>query len=115
MGDPIRPFFVPYCLGGDSCCRGNNWCMENEGDCDAHGDCERGLLCGDNNCGKFGDHRDKDFDSTDDCCYKPTEKCTGGDGCCKNGICGWGEGDCEYHRDCRIGKEGRFTPEAAPV
>merc|ERR1711872_439455 len=83
------------CNGGDSCCNGH--CLEGEGDCDSDSDCQRGLLCGDNNC------KGNSFDSTDDCCFKPQFKCRGGDSCCRNGICGYGEGDCDSDDDCAHG------------
>ena len=57
------------CNGGDSCCGANGYkCGEGEGDCDSDNDCQPGLICHQqlNNCKGDG------FDSTDDCCTKPT-------------------------------------------
>merc|ERR1719204_222736 len=56
----------------------------------------RGLVCGSNNC--YGEG----FDSTDDCCEKRTD-CNGGDSCCSNGVCTWGQGDCDSSSDCAPG------------
>ena len=56
------------CFGGDSCCKPSNQCNVDEGDCDSDSDCMTGLKCGSNNCKvKTG----LDWDSTDDCCFKP--------------------------------------------
>ena len=39
-----------------------------EGDCEGHSDCKRGLVCGNNNCKKFGTY----YHEKDDCCEKPS-------------------------------------------
>merc|ERR1712180_62232 len=87
----------PGCDGGDSCCKPGE-CQEGEGDCDGACDCYGHLVCGKDNC-KTGFPGDRSsFEPTDDCCYMPV--CTGGNSCCKNGICGAGEGDCDNDSDC---------------
>ena len=45
-----------------------NKCRENEGDCDSDEDCLQGLKCGVDNCKQKSG---LEWDSTDDCCYKP--------------------------------------------
>jgi len=96
------------CLGGDSCCTVWNKCGDGEGDCDWDVECKRGLRCGSNNCGTWSVEgrtlvRDlKGFDSSDDCCYQRVG-CSGGDSCCSNGNCQWGEGDCDSDSDCAEG------------
>ena len=56
------------CNGGDSCCSVSSPCKEGEGDCDSNLHCEGDLLCGANNC----DINNPGFDTTDDCCFRPT-------------------------------------------
>ena len=61
------------CWGGDSCCTSSNTCKEGEGDCDLDSDCAGVLVCGTDNCrngplGYLGG-----YDSTDDCCKKPSK------------------------------------------
>ena len=95
--------------GGGSCCTSRNPCGEGEGDCDRHGDCKEGLLCGRNNCKKFGHY----YQASDDCCEKKPashgQKCwgsgyVGGKSCCtEDSPCGEGEGDCDINRDCKSG------------
>ena len=55
------------CNGGDSCCTSSNKCGLKEGDCDSNRDCSHAYVCGGNNCSGGS------FDSTDDCCYKPSK------------------------------------------
>ena len=43
-------------------------CGEGQADCDHDGDCQGSLVCGNNNCHRFGPH----FHHKDDCCEKPT-------------------------------------------
>jgi len=87
------------CSGGDSCCI-NGICNWGEGDCDKDGDCAAGLVCGKDNCRSMNGDRPS-FDSTDDCCECPgSAYCCGGDSCCRNGVCNWGEGDCDSNKDC---------------
>ena len=39
----------------DNCCStGNYKCKEGQGDCDSDSDCEGDLVCGTNNCQKYG-------------------------------------------------------------
>ena len=61
---------------GRRCCTPQNPCNEGEGDCDGPGDggkndghrgCKPGLVCGSNNCKKFGLY----FHEKDDCCERP--------------------------------------------
>ena len=56
------------CRGGDTCCTSLNRCDIDQGDCDSDNDCKIGLKCGKDNCPKKSNH---EWDSTDDCCYKP--------------------------------------------
>ena len=41
-----------------------------EGDCNSDSDCLDGLKCGNNNCNENSGN----WDSSDDCCYKPKGK-----------------------------------------
>ena len=63
--------------GTRRCCTPEDPCDEGEGDCDGPGDggghdgkkgCKGDLVCGSNNCKKFGLF----FHEKDDCCEKPT-------------------------------------------
>jgi len=81
--DPTLPFDCPSdqrCCGrnfqGRRCCTPENPCDEGEGDCDGPGDggqhdghegCKGDLVCGSNNCKKFGNY----YHEKDDCCEKP--------------------------------------------
>ena len=56
------------CRGGDTCCTSLNRCDIDQGDCDSDSDCKLGLKCGKDNCPMKSGHQ---WDSTDDCCYKP--------------------------------------------
>ena len=56
------------CRGGDSCCTSSNKCGLGEGDCDRDHDCSSSTTCGHENCSGSG------FDSTDDCCLKPSKR-----------------------------------------
>merc|ERR1711936_863388 len=114
-------------LGGRRCCTPLEPCGEGEGDCDGPGDggqhdgnagCKGDLVCGSNNCRKFGRY----YHEKDDCCEKPSEtetgpsityypntplappagqRCAGrnypgGRRCCTpQQPCGEGEGDCD--------------------
>jgi len=130
-GIPAEPSPNQRCAGrnfGDRrCCTPENPCEEGEGDCDGPGDggqhdghrgCKPGLVCGSNNCRKFGLY----YHEKDDCCEKPStaesvnptqkppkglwleppegEKCSGrnyqGRRCCTpENPCDIGEGDCD--------------------
>ena len=66
---------------GRRCCTPENPCDEGEGDCDGaldgglnDGDkgCKGSLVCGSNNCKKFGAY----YHEKDDCCEAPTTNCT---------------------------------------
>merc|ERR1711963_39010 len=59
------------------CCTPENPCDEGEGDCDGPGDggqhdehrgCKGDLVCGSNNCKKFGHY----YHEKDDCCERPS-------------------------------------------
>ena len=63
--------------GQRRCCTPWNPCDEGEGDCDGRSDggkhdadkgCKPGLVCGSNNCRKFGLY----YHEKDDCCEKPS-------------------------------------------
>ena len=65
---------------GRRCCTPENPCEEGEGDCDGaldgglnDGDkgCKGSLVCGSNNCKKFGSY----YHQKDDCCEKPSNSC----------------------------------------
>ena len=67
---------------GRRCCTPEAPCDEGEGDCDGPGDgglndghkgCKGDLVCGSNNCKKFGLY----YHEKDDCCERPS---TGGSG-----------------------------------
>ena len=77
---PSEPGPGQRCAGrnynGRRCCTPQNPCNEGEGDCDGPGDggkndghrgCKPGLVCGSNNCKKFGLY----FHEKDDCCERP--------------------------------------------
>ena len=80
-GTPLTPPAGQRCrgrnFGGRRCCTPDNPCGEGEGDCDGtleggvnDGDrgCQAGLVCGSNNCKKFGAY----YHEKDDCCERPT-------------------------------------------
>merc|ERR1712038_1867328 len=79
-GIPINPPDGQRCSGRDyqgrRCCTPENPCDEGEGDCDGPGDgglhdghagCKGDLVCGSNNCKKFGHY----YHEKDDCCERP--------------------------------------------
>jgi hypothetical protein len=146
---PIPPPYPPHhaiphdpppgqrCRGrnfnGRRCCTPLHPCNEGEGDCDGPGDgggndghdgCKGNLVCGSNNCKKFGHY----YHEKDDCCERPSwwpqpqpslpviphephhhhipshppqgQRCSGrnfnGRRCCTpENPCGVGEGDCD--------------------
>merc|ERR1712061_289753 len=78
-GAPLEPPKGQRCRGrnydGKRCCTPDNPCEEGEGDCDGPGDgglndghagCKGDLVCGSNNCLKFGAY----YHEKDDCCEK---------------------------------------------
>jgi len=85
-GVPLDPPAGQRCAGrnyppGRRCCTPENPCDEGEGDCDGaldgglnDGDkgCKGSLVCGSNNCKKFGAY----YHEKDDCCEAPTTNCT---------------------------------------
>jgi len=80
-GTPLEPPAGQKCRGrnyppGRRCCTPDSPCGEGEGDCDGAGDggvndgdrgCKAGLVCGSNNCKKFGAY----YHEKDDCCERP--------------------------------------------
>merc|ERR1712168_1470413 len=128
-GVPIEPPAGQRCRGrnydGKRCCTPENPCDEVEGDCDGpadggqhdgHAGCKGDLVCGTNNCLKFGLY----FHPKDDCCERAQEvttaapapppgvwieppsgeKCSGrnyqGRRCCTpESPCDVGQGDCD--------------------
>jgi len=85
-GVPLEPPPGQRCSGrnyspGRRCCTPENPCDEGEGDCDGPLDgglndgnkgCKGSLVCGSNNCKKFGAY----YHEKDDCCEQPTTSCT---------------------------------------
>merc|ERR1712165_655623 len=84
-GAPLEPPAGQRCRGrnydGKRCCTPDNPCEEGEGDCDGPGDgglndghagCKGDLVCGSNNCLKFGAY----YHEKDDCCEKSTSPLT---------------------------------------
>merc|ERR1711936_444054 len=80
-GAPLEPATGQRCRGrnydGKRCCTPENPCDEGEGDCDGPGDgglndghagCKGDLVCGSNNCLKFGAY----YHPKDDCCERAT-------------------------------------------
>merc|ERR1711931_439062 len=78
-GVPLEPPAGQRCRGrnydGRRCCTPENPCNEGEGDCDGAGDggvndgdrgCRGDLVCGSNNCKKFGAY----YHDKDDCCER---------------------------------------------
>jgi len=99
----------PKCLGeSNGCCTKEKPCGEAEGDCDDHDECQKGLVCGSANCpvgvGTFT--QGSFFSSGSDCCFNIDKyRCKGiGGGCCtKRRPCDMGDGDCDYHYQCKEG------------
>ena len=50
-----------------NCCTGEKKCGLGEGDCDTDDECQDELVCGSNNCKKFGNY----YHEKDDCCERP--------------------------------------------
>ena len=83
-GVPLDPPPNQRCLGrnfegGRRCCTPENPCDEGEGDCDGPLDggvndgnegCKGDLVCGSNNCLKFGAY----YHEKDDCCERPVRQ-----------------------------------------
>eukprot|EP00092_Neocalanus_flemingeri_P038422 GFUD01041829.1.p1 GENE.GFUD01041829.1~~GFUD01041829.1.p1 ORF type:complete len:633 (+),score=149.63 GFUD01041829.1:55-1953(+) len=135
-GTPFEPKEGQRCRGrnyepGRRCCTPEEPCNEGEGDCDGPDDggqhdghlgCKDDLVCGTNNCKKFGAY----YHPKDDCCEKPSSpfikrpikkpkgeiiivkelsRCRGRNfdkgRCCTNeNPCVEGEGDCEVDGEC---------------
>jgi len=86
--DPLKA----RCKGAwHNCCTKQKPCNLGDGDCDRNSDCRGGLVCGTNNCPKFGKYKD--------CC---TQRCKGAwHHCCTpRKPCGLRDGDCDQHIDC---------------
>jgi len=79
---PFEPLPGQRCAGrnydGRRCCTPENPCDEGEGDCDGpldgggndgHLGCRGDLVCGSNNCKKFGHY----YHPKDDCCQRPDD------------------------------------------
>merc|ERR1712038_355462 len=105
-GIPINPPDGQRCSGRDyqgrRCCTPENPCDEGEGDCDGPGDgglhdgnagCKGDLVCGNNNCKKFGHY----YHEKDDCCEKPTQE-TGWTAWSEFGSCRVKAGSCKKTR-----------------
>ena len=84
---PYQPAPGQRCAGrnfqGRRCCTPEHPCGEGEGDCDGPGDggahdgnagCLPGLVCGSNNCKKFGHY----YHEKDDCCERPVSSLVSG-------------------------------------
>lgn len=85
-GVPLEPPLNQRCRGrnydGRRCCTPENPCDEGEGDCDGpldgglndgHAGCKGNLVCGSNNCQRFGAY----YHEKDDCCERPASSdCT---------------------------------------
>eukprot|EP00092_Neocalanus_flemingeri_P010637 GFUD01011459.1.p1 GENE.GFUD01011459.1~~GFUD01011459.1.p1 ORF type:complete len:259 (+),score=57.48 GFUD01011459.1:59-835(+) len=135
QGPPSEPPAGQRCSGrnyeGRRCCTPEQPCGLGEGDCDGpldggvndgHAGCQGDLVCGSNNCKKFGLY----FHEKDDCCDEPSsipavrpppvivpgaplepptgQRCRGrnydGRRCCTpEQPCGEGEGDCDGRGD----------------
>merc|ERR1711988_221088 len=81
LSSRLEPPSGQRCAGrnysGRRCCTPEQPCGEGEGDCDGPGDggindgnrgCRAGLVCGTNNCKKFGAY----YHEKDDCCERPS-------------------------------------------
>jgi len=85
-GAPLEPPEGQRCKGrnyepGRRCCTPEEPCGEGEGDCDGALDggvndgnagCKGSLVCGSNNCKKFGAY----YHEKDDCCERPANSCS---------------------------------------
>eukprot|EP00092_Neocalanus_flemingeri_P006148 GFUD01006619.1.p1 GENE.GFUD01006619.1~~GFUD01006619.1.p1 ORF type:complete len:317 (-),score=84.44 GFUD01006619.1:349-1299(-) len=128
QSDLLEPPPGQRCSGrnyqGRRCCTPESPCGEGEGDCDGpddggqhdgHEGCRGSLVCGSNNCKKFGLY----FHEKDDCCERPPQptkkpvtylipianRCAGriidtGKCCTDVAPCDEGEGDCENDDEC---------------
>ena len=77
-------------------CMFENPCGVGQGDCDSNDVCQGSLVCGLNNCPES-----LGYDSTDDCCYKPS---VGNEEFCTIDYpCGTNEGDCDFDEECQTG------------
>jgi len=108
-GTPLEPPAAQRCsgrnYGGRRCCTPENPCNEGEGDCDGPGDggghdghkgCKGDLICGSNNCLKFGAY----YHAKDDCCEKPPQAVVVG---------GWGDWAAwsQCSKSCGVGQWSR--------
>merc|ERR1711902_147999 len=117
-GAPLIPLEGQRCRGrnydGKRCCTPDNPCEEGEGDCDGPGDgglndghagCKGDLVCGRNNCKKFGAY----YHEKDDCCEKATSSLKKSPEFDRNERQGWGPwsswGPCSH--TCGAGRETR--------
>jgi len=96
--------------GQRRCCSPENPCDEGEGDCDGpldgglndgHAGCKGDLVCGSNNCKKFGSY----YHDKDDCCEKPNQATTTQPPAQK----GWGEWSAWIPKTCPAGFCGGTT------
>merc|ERR1712227_587951 len=115
---PLVPAPGQKCAGrnydGKRCCTPEQPCDEGEGDCDGPGDgglndghagCKGDLVCGSNNCKKFGAY----YHEKDDCCEKATSSIKKSPEFDRNEKQGWGPwsgwGPCTH--TCGAGRKTR--------
>jgi len=114
-GAPLEPRIGQRCAGrnynGRRCCTPEKPCDEGEGDCDGPGDggqsdghrgCKGDLVCGSNNCQKFGLY----YHEKDDCCEKPVTVSRTAQ---RPAWTGWGSwsGFSRCSKECGLGKRVR--------
>merc|ERR1712215_239180 len=69
-GQRLTPFPGQHCSGGRQCCTLQRPCGVGEGGCDGSTGCKGDLVCGINNCKKFGHY----YEVKDDCCDYPSSE-----------------------------------------